>query len=416
MATFYLNPAAGSNGDGSIGSPFNTFENCLSAILTPFNSATEDYIVNCLTGVDASSDNVLIAVTTASATARVLRFIASGADKHTGVRGTGYRFTAHEVRCNNDNTNVTVELDGLSIASIGQDRAANVTVIIRNCLIADSAGNGAYCGGGTMRLINTAIIGSTFENVVAENNNGTAIVELINCTAVDSAAGDAGVLARFGGSGTAINTYSGGNAATADFSGLSSLTNCRSEDGSQSTTTAAFTTSNFTVVTAGSENLKLPSGSALIDVGVGPGSNGSVPTTDFEGDARSGATTDVGFDQFTSGASTVTKTPATGNLSLAGRAVLTNAFSAVRIREVLINESGQPIVSATNIHLAVWYGGACRGAPDVSLNAQTTDANGTTSWSISTGTLNNGTAIFYVAQDSLSFSNYTAARMIPSYE
>lgn len=116
------------------------------------------------------------------------------------------------------------------------------------------------------------------------------------------------------------------------------------------------------------------------------------------------------------GGSSVTKTPTTGNLSLGGLAVLTSAFQFVRIREVLINESGQPIASATNLHLAVWYSGICRGAPDVSLNAQTTDANGTTSWSISTGSLVNGQTIFYVAQDSLSFSNYTAARMIPSYE
>lgn len=116
------------------------------------------------------------------------------------------------------------------------------------------------------------------------------------------------------------------------------------------------------------------------------------------------------------GGSTVTKTPTTGHLSLGGLSVLTDAFTAVRIRDVLINESGQPVGSQTNIRLMVWYGGQCRGAPDVSLNGQTTDTNGTASWSIPTGSLVNGSSIFYVAQDSLSFSNYTCARMIPSYE
>lgn len=116
------------------------------------------------------------------------------------------------------------------------------------------------------------------------------------------------------------------------------------------------------------------------------------------------------------GGSSVTKTPTTANLSLGGQAVLTNAFTAIRIRDVLINKSGQPIGAQTNLRVMVWYGGLCRGAPDVSLNAQTCDSGGTASWSIPTGTLVNGTPIFYVAQDSLSFSNYTAARMIPSYE
>jgi hypothetical protein len=153
------------------------------------------------------------------------------------------------------------------------------------------------------------------------------------------------------------------------------------------------------------------------EVWAGSSEAGAVTSTTMSWAALGGGWTSIALAIVTaSGGSSVTKTPTTSNLSLGGRAVLTDAFTSVRIREVLINESGQPIASATNVHLAVWYGGICRGAPDVSLNAQTTDANGTTSWSISTGTLTNGAAIFYVAQDSLSFSNYTAARMIPSYE
>lgn len=116
------------------------------------------------------------------------------------------------------------------------------------------------------------------------------------------------------------------------------------------------------------------------------------------------------------GGSATTVTPTVAVPILNGRAATTNAFNSVRIREVLINEFGQPVASQTNLRLMVWYGGLCRGAPDVSLNAQTTDSAGTTSWSISTGTLTSGAPIFYVAQDSLSFSNYTCGRIIPSYE
>jgi hypothetical protein len=114
--------------------------------------------------------------------------------------------------------------------------------------------------------------------------------------------------------------------------------------------------------------------------------------------------------------SSVTKTPTTGNLSLGGLAPSHNAFNHVRIRDVLINESGQPIANAANITLKVWYSGYIAGPADFSRNAQTTDANGTASWSITRGSLVSGQTILYVAQDSLSFSNYTMARMVPSYE
>lgn len=116
------------------------------------------------------------------------------------------------------------------------------------------------------------------------------------------------------------------------------------------------------------------------------------------------------------GGSTATATPGVGAVTLNGRTPATSSFQNVRIRQVLVNESGQPVGSAANITLLVWYGGVCHGAPDVSLNGMTSDANGTTSWSIATGTLGYQDKIFYVAQDSLSFSNYTCARLTPNYE
>lgn len=111
-----------------------------------------------------------------------------------------------------------------------------------------------------------------------------------------------------------------------------------------------------------------------------------------------------------------TLNPTTGAITLNGRAPTTSAFQNVRIREVLVNASGQAVGSHTDIGLRVWYGGICQGAPDVSLNGLTTDANGTTSWSIATGTLAFNDPIFYVAQNSVSYSTYTAARLVPSYE
>lgn len=117
----------------------------------------------------------------------------------------------------------------------------------------------------------------------------------------------------------------------------------------------------------------------------------------------------------TAGSSSVTKTPATAALAINPLAPTTNAFTYVAIRDTLINESGQPVASAANIRLMVWYGGQAIGAPDYSVNGLTTDPTGSISWSVATGTLTNGQAIFYVAQDSISYSNYTCGRVVPTY-
>lgn len=142
----------------------------------------------------------------------------------------------------------------------------------------------------------------------------------------------------------------------------------------------------------------------------------STTTMSWTADATFGDNLIIGVPIRPASGAEVTKTPTTANLSLGGRVASHNAFQNVRIREVLINESGQPIANASNITLKVWYSGYCSGPANFSANGMTTDANGTTSWSISTGTLTKDAPIFYVAQDSLSFSNYTCARMIPSYE
>jgi hypothetical protein len=117
-----------------------------------------------------------------------------------------------------------------------------------------------------------------------------------------------------------------------------------------------------------------------------------------------------------SSSSSATVNPAQAALSLSGLLPTTSAFQSVRIREILVNGSGQAVGNATDIGLRVWYSGVCRGAPDVSLNGMTSDANGTTSWSIATGTLAYNDPIFFVAQNSVSFSHYCCGRLVPSYE
>lgn len=116
------------------------------------------------------------------------------------------------------------------------------------------------------------------------------------------------------------------------------------------------------------------------------------------------------------GGSTGTANPTTGTFTYQGRQASINPFTNVRIREVLINEAGSPVGSRTGMSLLVWYAGSPIGAPDLSYSALTTDANGTTSWSIATGSLIYNQPIFYVATDgNASLSVWTCARMIPTY-
>lgn len=117
------------------------------------------------------------------------------------------------------------------------------------------------------------------------------------------------------------------------------------------------------------------------------------------------------------GGSSSTVTPGIGSVTIQGRVPSTSAFQNVRIREVLVNGSGQAVGGATGINLLVWYDGYPHGAPDLSLTGMTTDSSGTTSWSIATGPLSLNHPIFYVATSGdISPTAYTCARLTPSYE
>ncbi len=121
------------------------------------------------------------------------------------------------------------------------------------------------------------------------------------------------------------------------------------------------------------------------------------------------------YTSYNSGSTSVTKTPAQAVLTVNVLAPLTNAYTFVAIQDTLISESGQAVANAANIRLLVWYSGQAIGAPDYSVNGQTSNASGSISWSVTPGSLANGQAIFYLAQDSISYSNYTCGRVVPTY-
>lgn len=96
------------------------------------------------------------------------------------------------------------------------------------------------------------------------------------------------------------NCYSGGNGTDA-YSGSMTLTTCMHDTATSftgSTGSKTYNTTQFTNVTATTEDFHLPSGSALIDAGT----DLSVTfTTDIDGDTRSG-TWDIGADEYVSAA------------------------------------------------------------------------------------------------------------------
>ncbi len=107
------------------------------------------------------------------------------------------------------------------------------------------------------------------------------------------------------------NCYASGD--TAAYSGTITQTTCASSDttaGGTALDSIAYSTDNFTNVTAASEDLHLVSGSALIDVGTDTSGESSPLnfTTDIDGDTRSG-TWDIGADEYVAAAAASTPPP-----------------------------------------------------------------------------------------------------------
>jgi hypothetical protein len=198
--------------------------------------------------------------------------------------------------------------EGGGWSSLYQRESENV--IIDSCLMFGGYnGFSAESIGGSLFLINCIAISNSaagFSLACGSAFPGTAY--LYNCVSANNGGGgfvleswstDEIIIAK--------NCYSGGNAG-ADYdnaaSGTFTLTTCRSEDGSLSTTTAAFSTSSgcyFTNVTAGSEDCHIGASSALIGAATNLYNDANYPfQTDIDGQDRGGAAAswDIGADEY----------------------------------------------------------------------------------------------------------------------
>lgn len=198
----------------------------------------------------------------------------------------------------------------------GAIQISNVaSVKINNCLgwtggiggLDDNSGLYITGAGSTGIVVRNSIFYTARNGIYG--NNGSQTWTLENCTTVG---GTYGVRTENGLTVTIKNHYSGGNTSN-DYDAAGGIgwstwsqpwtaTTCACEDSITETgltNGVAFSTSNFTNVTAGSYDLSLPSGSALIDAGTDL--SGSF-TIDIAGNTRSG-TWDIGaFERVSAGA------------------------------------------------------------------------------------------------------------------
>lgn len=248
-----------------------------------------------------------------------IRITVPSAERHTGTRNTSkYRlvvsagFSAAMIV-----SEEYVRIEGLQVRNsagngsaciiIGPTGTSDVRVsdTIVHDISSSSTGDGFRITRGTVGLYNCAAFACTGTSGVGFHsyNTGSPAVTANNCVAANCSNGFAvrGFLTM-----TAKNCYAGGSVTsdyTRDGTATITKTTCYSEDGTESTSTAAFSTSSgayFTNVTSGSENLHIGASSSLKDAGTSlagwahPGGD-----VDIDGDARSGSW-DVGYDEYVS--------------------------------------------------------------------------------------------------------------------
>ncbi len=184
--------------------------------------------------------------------------------------------------------------------------SAGATYLFDSCIFRMSGGDGTYVSYGvyvvdadaTLNMINSLVYrpsaNTSTANTAVYINLGNANV--YSCTIIG------GCRTFRLGTGTAVakNCYVKVVTASYAYSATITLITCASSDttGSAGLQNIAWDTSNFTNVSAGSEDFHLPVGSALIDVGTDTTGDGAPLnfTDDIDGVARAG-TWDIGADE-----------------------------------------------------------------------------------------------------------------------
>lgn len=225
-----------------------------------------------------------------------------------------------------------------------------------------------------------------------------------NCTFISCGA-SGGITTYYGA--TVQNCYLGGN-TTVYIHSAATATNCKTSVASPPSgwTVAAFDTANFSNVTPGSHDLRLVTGSALIDAGTTDSTNAPV---DVSGLTRTGSW-DVGAWEYSASSGNGTGTGAPAALSL-------TAPAATGSGTVSGTGAGAPasltltVPAATGAGTSSGTDGTGSGAPiAMSMAAPSASAAGTTSGSgtLVTPVLKNNTGTILASETGITVNVYNA--------
>jgi hypothetical protein len=289
------------------GGDYTSLATALSAEAKDLVAAGDSYIFDC-TGILNTSAITMGAEWTTDST-HTITIQATGANRHTGKRGTGFRIVgdfswSHAIRI----MTPYVTLDGIAVSNIGGTSnqqgirildAAGVKVL--NCLVYDTTSQGFSFLGSSVISANCVSISCGIGFMIGNASGYT--FHVYNATALTNGYG---FYVDSWGTVHLTNNYAGGS-VTEDYHAEANAgityTTCHSEDGTGTTTTTSIASCNFTNVTSGSEDINITAGSALATVGTDLHEDTSYAfSTDYAGTARPNGSWCVGAMQLVSAA------------------------------------------------------------------------------------------------------------------
>lgn len=390
MQTRYVNTASSAGGDGTTNNTSGSTR--AYASLSEWEAARQavlSEVEECICeGATADSTGVTIDGWTTDASNYIL-IRTTQANRHSGKWDTSkYRLDASRayyavlevyeryvrvegIQARNTN-NATWSTRGIAFMPDGNGNvsAANAEYRADACIAygCGSGADGMYAYGGTARFTNCISVGNSGDGFRSRDGGSGGTHTFYNCAAVGNTG--AGFHPIHSGINITVrNCYAGGNTgsdySTADTT-FDTLNYSYSEDGSASTSTAAYSTSSgcyFTNVTAGSEDLAIANASStLVDAGV---DLSGTFTTDILGATRSG-TWEVGPFNYAAAGGAISGSAAltfgTGSSALTGTGALAGTSA-------LVFDDGSSVLTAMGAlagsSALVFAGSATAGAPGV---------------------------------------------------
>lgn len=186
--------------------------------------------------------------------------------------------------------------------------AANIDCRVTNCVVKAVQTSGTVTGFETRPPGGAGAGASVVKNCLAYNCNygfggDWATSEYYNCTAADCTYGFVADAAW-----TAINCLASGSTVgfVGTFSGSSDYN--AEDDGNGAPGAHSHSGHTFTFVNEPGDDFHLDVDDVgAMGLGIGPGSDADVPSTDIDGDARAGVTCDIGADEYDPGPAVLTQ-------------------------------------------------------------------------------------------------------------